>query len=85
MLEALKAYVAKLEEVLNYLSEHYDVSTEELEEAMYEFAVSAGDDTVCNAANSIAEQGIEFLESFAESIEFQEWFNECCEEGDEEA
>lgn len=66
MLEALKAYVAKLEEVLNRLSEKYDVSEEELEEEMYEFAVSTGDDLVCNAAYSIVEQGIEFLACFEE-------------------
>lgn len=35
MLEALKAYVAKLEAVLNYLAEKCDVSEEELEEALY--------------------------------------------------
>ena len=69
MLEALKAYVAKLEEVLNYLSEKCDVSEEELEEALYQFAVDSGDDMICNAAYSIADGGIEFLECFKESYE----------------
>lgn len=68
MREALKAYVAKLEEVLNYLSEKCGVSEEELEEALYQFAVDSGDD-ICNAVYSIADAGIEFLECFKESYE----------------
>lgn len=68
MVEALKAYVAKLEEVIGDLRRKGH-STDAIEEALVQYAVDCGNEMVLAAAGLHGGYEDDFLETFKEHYE----------------